>query len=110
MLEFYKVSFDAGELEAMRAACGDSSSREDMLLDLAGGGSLGSAVIQESRADDMLLIKNTVAIFKPGQIILITEEDLNIIKKCLKDHASSGPAGSAIKKIDTALSRAAERR
>lgn len=111
MPEFYKVCFDADELDAIRQACDARSGNEERLLDEATGGSLEGVVLQEDRADDMLLIKSTVSIFKPGQTILITEEDLATIKNCLKDHSDSGPAESATKKIDASLSsREAERR
>jgi len=110
MPQFYKVVFNAEELDAIRRACDAQSGREDRLLDEAAGGSLEAAVVQESRADDMLLIKSTVSIFKPGQTILITGDDLETIKKCLKDHAPSGAGKSAIKKIDDSLSNVAERR
>jgi len=65
--------------------------------------------LQESRADDMLLIKGTVALFKPGQTILIIGEDLRMIRSCLADDASSA-AKSAVKKIDASLASGAERR
>ncbi len=109
MPEFYKVTFDAEELDAIRRACEDSSGEEDRRLDEAAGGSLESVVLQESRADDMLLLKGTVAIFKPGQKILITREDLDTIKKCLKQYPGSEPAARAIKKIEASLASGAER-
>jgi hypothetical protein len=110
MPEFHKVSFDADELDAIRRACNAQSGQEDRMLDEAAGGSLEGVVVQESRADDMLLLKSTVAIFKPGQTILITREDLAAIKNCLKNDAPSEPGARAIKKIDASLSNAAERR
>ena len=103
MPEFHKVCFDEDELEAIRQACDARSGDEERLLDEAAGGSLEGAVLQESRADDMLLIKSTVSIFKPGQTILITGEDLSLIKNCLEDQATDH-AESAIKKIDASLS------
>ncbi len=109
MPEFYKVSFDAAELDAIRRGCTMRSAREDRALDEAAGGTLEGAVLQESRADDMLLIKGTVALFKPGQTILITGEDLRMIRSCLDDDASS-TAKSAVKKIDASLASGAERR
>ncbi len=106
MPDFYGISFDAGELEAMRRACDLESGREDRLLVEAATGTLEEAVDQEQRADDMQLIRSTVSIFKPGQTILITEEDLLLIKKCL-ENLEQGPARSAIDKIDKVLSRPA---
>jgi hypothetical protein len=106
MPEFYRVSFDADELEALRRACALQSDREDKLLGEAASGSLEGVVMQESRADDMLLIKSTVSVFKPGQTILITKEDLLLIKKCLESLKDAGPAKNAIDKIDGALQHA----
>ena len=109
MPEFYKVSFGADELEALRRACALQARVEDRMLDEAASGPLEGVVTQESRADDMLLIKNTVSIFKPGQTILITKEDLDLIRKSLENFKGeappelAGPAESAIKKIDAAL-------
>jgi hypothetical protein len=102
MPEFYRISFDAGELEALRRACDLRSGREDRLLDEAASGSLEEVVVQEKKADDMQLIKGTVSIFKPGQAILITKEDLLLIRKCLED-LSTPTAEGAIKKIDESL-------
>lgn len=109
MPEFFKVVFNADELGAIRRACDTQSGHEDSMLDVAAGGSLEGVVMQESRADDMLLIKSTVAIIKPGQTVLITKEDLEIIRSCLKNDEPSGPAESALKKIEASLSSAAER-
>lgn len=109
MPEFYKVSFDADELEALRTACALQSGREDRRLDEAASGSLEEVVSQEGRADDMQLIRGTVAIFKPGQAILITKEDLALIKKCLENF-NSPLADDIIRKIDGALLSGAERR
>lgn len=109
MPEFYKVSFDEDELGAIRRGCDIQSGYEDRMLDEAAGGSLEGVVMQESRADDMLLIKGTVDIFKPGQTILITMEDLRMIRSCLDDDDSPG-AKSAVKKIDASLASGAERR
>ena len=111
---FYRISFDADELEALRNACASRSSFEDYLLDEAAGGDLEGAVLQESRADDMLLIKSTVSIFKPGQAILITKEDLKVLKKNLESFMEEAPdeaippAERAIRKIDTSLERPAQ--
>ncbi len=102
MPEFYRISFDAGELEALRRACVLQSGREDKRLDEAAAGSLEGVVAQEKKADDMLLIKSTVSIFKPGQTILITKEDLFLIKKCLEG-IKGDAAESAIRKIDESL-------
>lgn len=110
MPEFYKIVFDADELEAVRHACDDCSRREDRRLDEATGGSLEGVVLQEGRADDMLLLKGTVAIFRAGQAILITREDLEAIGNCIKTDVPSEPAKSVIKKIEAALASAAERR
>jgi hypothetical protein len=102
MPDFYRISFDAGELEALRRACALQSGREDRLLDEATSGPLEGVVAQEKKADDMLLIKSTVSIFKPGQSILITKEDLLLIRKCL-ENLNSPAAEGAIKKVDEAL-------
>lgn len=109
MPEFYRVSFDDEELDAIRRGCAVRSGYEDRKLDEAAGGSLEGVVMQESRADDVLLIKGTVALFKPGQAILITREDLHMIRSCLDDDASPG-ARSAIKKIDASLANGAKTR
>lgn len=104
MPEFYKISFGTDELEALRRACARQSGLEDRMLDEAASGSLEGVVTQESRADDMLLIKSTVSIFKPGQTILITKEDLLLIRKCLENlKEDAGPVDNAIKKIDAVL-------
>jgi hypothetical protein len=105
MPEFYKISFDAEELEALNGACTLQSVREDVMLNDAAQGDLEEMVAQESRADDMLLIKSTVSIFKPGQAILITKEDLRLLLESLeryKNHAPPrlcGPIDKAIEKI-----------
>ncbi|WP_174590394.1 hypothetical protein [Methanocella conradii] len=110
---FYRISFSAEELEALRQACAAQSSLEDRLLDEAAAGTLEEVAMQETKADDMLLIKNTIPIFKPGQAILITGEDLHLMRKSLenfKGHAPPGlamPVASAIKKIDESLQRPA---
>jgi hypothetical protein len=109
MPEFYRVSFDDAELDAIRRGCDAQSAHEDRMLDEAAGGSLEGVVMQESRADDVLLIKGTVALFKPGQTILITREDLRMIRSCLEDDASPG-ARSAVKKIDASLASGAKTR
>lgn len=81
-----------------------------MKLGEAASGGLEDVVVQETVADDMLLIKDTVKIFKPGQSILITREDLDLIRKCLENHKAHateeqyGSIDSAIKKIDEAVS------
>jgi len=108
MPEFYRVSFDAEELEALRRACALQSGREDRLLDEAASGPLEGVVAQEKKADDVLLIKSTVSIFKPGQAILITEEDLRLMRGCLEGYKGESPSelseaiDSAIRKIDAA--------
>lgn len=102
MPEFFKVSFDADELDALRRACALQSGREDRLLDEAASGPLEEAVAQESRADDLRLIQGTVSIFKPGQTILITKEDLLLIKKCLENLGEDAAKG-VINKIEEAL-------
>ena len=62
--------------------------------------------MQEVKADDMLLIKQTVRIFKPGQKILITPEDLKLMKQSLEDfldmadYALTDAIHSAIQKIE----------
>jgi hypothetical protein len=106
MVEFYRISFEADELEALKGACAMQSAEEDLRLDEAAAGDLDGAVMQESRADDMLLMKSTVSIFKPGQAILITKEDLGLMQKSLerfKDEAPPEllePIESAIEKIE----------
>jgi hypothetical protein len=106
MPEFYRIYFDADELDALRGACDLQSTEEDMRLDEAAAGDLEDAVTQESRADDMLLMKSTVSIFKPGQAIIITKEDLGLMQKSLerfKDEAPPEllePIESAIEKIE----------
>jgi hypothetical protein len=102
MPEFYKIYFDADELEALRRGCALQCGREDRLLDEAASGSLEEVIDQENKADDMQLIRGTVSIFKPGEAILITVEDLLLVKKCLEG-LTDEPAKSAIKKIDETL-------
>jgi hypothetical protein len=109
MPDFHKISFDADELDVLRSACACRSGHEERLFDETAGGSIESIVAQEWRTDDMLLIKSTVAIFKPGQTILITKEDLCLMRDCLQGYKAeaekehSVPIDSAIKKIETAL-------
>lgn len=109
MPDFHKISFDAGELNALRSACAVRSEHEERLFEESAAGPIEGIVMQESRTDDMLLIKSTVAIFKPGQIILITKEDLRLMRDCLTDYRSETPAEqtasveNALKKIETAL-------
>jgi hypothetical protein len=91
MPEFYKISFEADELEALRSACALQSAEEDRRMGEAASGSLECVVAQESRADDMLLIKSTVSIFKPGQAILITKEDLGLMRKSLEHFKKVAP-------------------
>jgi hypothetical protein len=106
---FHRISFSADELEALRKACSAQSSIEDRLLEEAAAGTLEEVAKQEVKADDMLLLKSTITIFKPGQDILITEDDLRLMKKSLtnyRGHASpdlTAPLESAIKKIDESL-------
>ncbi len=105
MPEFYRISFDKGELEALRRGCALQSELEDKRLDEAASGPLEGVVAQEVKADDMQLIRGTVSIFKPGQAILITREDLLLVKKCLESLENEAPAESAARKIDEALRR-----
>jgi hypothetical protein len=77
-----------------------------MSLDESASGELDGVVMQEVKADDMFLIKQTVGIFKPGQKILITSEDLELMKKSLEnfldmaDYALTDAIHSAIQKIE----------
>ena len=106
MPEFRQISFDANELEAIRLACESQSEAADMSLDESASGELDGVVMQEVKADDMLLIKQTVSIFKPGQRILITQEDLELMKQSLEnfldmaDYALTDAIHSAIQKIE----------
>lgn len=106
MPEFCHISFDESELEAIRLACDRQSKAEDVSLEEAAHGELEGVVLQEVKADDMLLIKQTVRIFKPGQRILITPEDLRLVRQSLEnyldmaDYALSDAIHSAIRKID----------
>jgi hypothetical protein len=105
MPEFYKISFDADELDALKRACALLSEDEDRRLDEATSGDLETVVMQKERADDILLIKSTVSIFKPGQSILITNEDLGLLRKSLERLRKETPAGAidrAIEKINKA--------
>lgn len=107
---FHRISFSAEELKALRQACSAQSSLEDRLLEEAAAGTLEEVAMQEEKADDMLLLKNTINIFKPGQNILITEGDLRLMKISLVNYRRSAPPElaapleSAIKKIDESLS------
>lgn len=106
MPEFCQISFDENELEAIRLACERQSAAEDTSLDESASGDLEGVVMQEVKADDMLLIKQTVRIFKPGQKILITPEDLKLMRQSLEnfldaaDYALTDAINSAIVKID----------
>ncbi len=102
MPEFYRISFDGDELDALKNACALQSEDEDRMLDEAASGDLESVVAQEVVADDLLLIKSTVAIFKPGQTILITKEDLDMMLKSLEKYKEKAPAGK-INAIDSAI-------
>lgn len=107
MPEFCQISFDENELEAIRLACERQSEAEDVSLDESASGDLERVVMQEVKADDMLLIKQTVRIFKPGQKILITPEDLKLMRQSLEnfldsaDYALTDAINSAIGKIDS---------
>jgi hypothetical protein len=109
MPDFIKITFDTDELVALRRACDCRSGREERLFDETAGSSIEAIATQECRTDDMLLIKGTVAIFKPGQTILITKEDLGLMHDSLlgyRAEAEKGllaPIDSAIKKIEAAL-------
>ena len=106
MPKFYKISFDASELEALRLACERQAEVEGSTLDNVISGPLEGVVIQKMRADDMLLVRQTVGIFKPGQDILITTEDLGLMKECLQnfedmaDYALADAINRAIHKIE----------
>jgi RNase P/RNase MRP subunit p30 len=106
MPEFCQISFDENELEAIRLACEMQSEAEDTSLDESASGDIEGVVVQEVKADDMLLIKQTVRIFKPGQKILITPEDLKLVRQSLEnfldaaDYALTDAINSAIAKID----------
>lgn len=108
MPEFYEIAFDAGELDAIRRACEARSRREDGLLDEASECTLEAAAARKSRADDALLLKGAVSIFRPGQAILITGEDLEAIRDCLEGDAP--PLASATEKIRACLASGAGRR
>lgn len=107
MPEFRQISFDANELEAIRLACERQAENADISLDESASGELNSMVMQELKSDDMLLIKQTVMIFKPGQKILITPDDLDLMKQSLEnfldmaDYALTDAIHSAIQKIET---------
>lgn len=111
MPEFHQISFDASELEAIRLACERQCEAEDKSLDESASGELDSVVMQTVKADDMLLIKQTVRIFKPGQKILITPDDLELMKRSLEnfmdmaDYALADATRSALDKIDKCRSR-----
>ena len=104
--EFRQISFDANELEAIRLACERQAEAADISLDESSFGRAHSMVLQEVKADDMLLIKQTVRIFKPGQKILITSDDLELMKQSLEnfldmaDYALTDAIHSAIQKIE----------
>ena len=106
MPEFRQISFDANELEAIRLACERQADAAGISLDESASGDLDSMVMQTVKADDMLLIKQTVGIFKPGQKILITPEDLELMKQSLEnfldiaDYALTDAIHSAIQKIE----------
>ena len=106
MPEFCQISFDEGELEAIKLACDRQSELEDASLKDSTSGGLEGVLVQEVKADDMLLIRQTVKIFKPGQKILITPEDLALVRQSLEnfldaaDYALTDAIHSAITKID----------
>ena len=106
MPEFRQISFDANELEAIRLACERQVEAVDISLNESASGELDSMVMQEVKTDDMLLIKQTVGIFKPGQRILITSEDLELMRQSLEnfldmaDYALTDAIHSAIQKIE----------
>jgi hypothetical protein len=104
MPEFYKISFDGDELEALKNACTLQSEDEERMLDEAAGGDLDSVVSQEVVADDLLLIKSTVSIFRPGQTILITKEDLDLMQKNLEKYKEKAPVRQ-MKAIDSAMGK-----
>lgn len=106
MPEFRQISFDANELEAIRLACDRQAEAAGISLNESASGELDSMVMQEVKADDMLLIRQTVRIFKPGQKILITPDDLELMKQSLEnfldmaDYALTDAIHSAIQKIE----------
>ncbi len=107
MPEFCQISFDESELEAIKLAYDRQSELEDSSLKDSASGELEGVLLQEVKADDMLLIKQTIRIFKPGQNILITPEDLTLVRQSLEnfldaaDYALTDAIHSAIEKIDS---------
>ena len=105
MPEFYTITFGADELDALKKACALLSEDEDERLDEVTSGDLETVVLQHARADDILLIKSTVSMFKPGQSILITKEDLGLLRKSLerlRKETMAGAIDRAIEKINKA--------
>ncbi len=74
------------------------------MLDEATTGDLNDVVAQEIAADDVLLIKSTLALFKPGQTILITKEDLDLMLKNLEKYRDKAPVGQ-MSAIDSAIGK-----
>ena len=89
--KYRKITFDAEELAVIRAACAVAAGEEAARLDMATEEGLELFARQIGRANASSLTGAMVALFKPGQEILIEPEDLAPVREHLDTYGPGAP-------------------
>lgn len=87
--EYLGVTFDEKEIEVIKLACTNTTSREEGRLDEAAAQGISTYALQVDRTNKAILISDLVIFFKPGQKVLIKESDLIPILLSLEKFRSS---------------------
>lgn len=109
---YVKVVFDSRELGAIKAACAFVSAKEHDKLGGMTAAELEQAARQAKKASEYEMADRLVSLFRPGQEILVEQEDLEPVLDSLKAYSGSAPEEhaqalkSALKKIESASAKA----
>lgn len=106
---FRSVAFDEEELEAVRTACTAVAGREqaalDQALEKAAEKSFEEYSGQVKKTNEAIVTGSLVALFKPGQEVLIEKEDLEPVLAVLREHREKGPEEAQCSSLDRAIGR-----
>jgi hypothetical protein len=110
--EYLSLVLNEDELDVVRLACTTLTSKGDELIDNAASYGIGPMMGAIERSNKVLLVKESIMFFKPGIEIMITREDLEIIKRSLEYYKKfvrdglKAPLESALEKIRVLIEKA----
>lgn len=102
---YYSVSFDQEELKLIRIACAAVAAREQSAVDEAAGAGLSEYAEQVKKANMAIVAGNLIALFKPGQEILIEREDLEPLAEVIRKGCNTMPGEKEIEILRRGLAR-----